>query len=638
MHSLRLLLVLAGIVLLAGAAQGQVATAIVVEGQPVPGNDAYLVDSISLPAVNHAGGWAFNLNSVMDAETIALAYGTLDGIAAADILRTETTVGDYEQNSWESFCGLGGNGLAYSPSCTRLSDGQTGLDSVWYEDTVVAIEEEVYPYAEGYWWSFGSRPGATQDGIPFFVGGITDSQGGSTQKRGLFYGPDATPLIIGGDMIDGLPDPVVDGSGAVSFDYRFSAYGTHYLAEVATETGSSTNDNNMVSDGAVVLVDGQPVSEGSPLPAAAGGLPGENWDNFDYTAITEDGHWLLTGDTDGDTATDEFLMIDGMIILREGDLVDGMPLDGGIERAYMNEQGDWACVWDVVTAEGAKEALLLNGEIVLMVGMPVDVDGDGNPDPDAVVTDFTGIAALAVADRDDLGRALVYFTADIEVGDPITGGGGLELPADEAAGLDEAYSEAPGTRAEVEMGLVLVPEGSVPVYLAEFDAVDQGGRIELRWRIHGQGMANQFAVRARQGDELRMLTAQGDGPGRFRAEDRPAAGEVTYELLHEVDGDWELLAEKTLTPDLMAGVRLIGAQPNPFNPQTKVMLSLGREQHVRVTIHDAVGRQVAVLHDGLLAAGEHGLPWSGERVASGVYFARLLADEGVAQAKLLLVK
>jgi len=465
MRSLSTIILLLSITLFAAIAQGQVASALVIEGELLADGSEYTADSIAGAAVNNSQGWAFNMHALDAAGgTISLAFGTLDGMAAADVLRTEQTIGDYQQNAWESFFGLSGVEVSYSPSCTRLSDGEDGLDGVWYGDTIVGIEQEPYPHMADTWWSFGSRPGATQDGIPYFVGGITDELGGSTDIRGLFYGFDTTPLIIGGMMIDGLDDPVVNGSGAVSFDYRFSAFGTNYLAEVATETGSSNNDNHMVSNGAVLLVGSLPVSEGSPIPEVAGGLPGENWDNFDYVGITEGGQWLLTGDTDGDTATDEFLMLNGGILLREGDMIDGIILVGSIESAYLNEQGDWACVWDIDAGGEDIEALIINGEIVLYEGMEIDIDGDGVVDPDAVLTAFTGIASLALADRNESGLALAYFTADVDVNMPGPAlDAGQWLRADEAAGLDEDYLEEPRTRAEVEMGLVFMPEGVVSI-------------------------------------------------------------------------------------------------------------------------------------------------------------------------------
>ena len=47
----------------------------------------------------------------------------------------------------------------------------------------------------------GSRPGVSNDTIPYWVGGITNVEGGITVLRGLFYGTDASPLLMGGDIV-----------------------------------------------------------------------------------------------------------------------------------------------------------------------------------------------------------------------------------------------------------------------------------------------------------------------------------------------------------------------------------------------------------------------------------------------------
>ncbi|MDX1547438.1 MAG: choice-of-anchor B family protein, partial [Rhodothermales bacterium] len=54
-----------------------------------------------------------------------------------------------------------------------------------------------------------------------------------------------------------------------------------------------------------------------------------------------------------------------------------------------------------------------------------------------------------------------------------------------------------------------------------------------------------------------------------------------------------------------AGFALAAAYPNPFNPQTTVMLAVDRAQPIRVAVYDALGREVARLHEGPLAAGTH---------------------------------
>src|SRR5690606_17083965 len=52
------------------------------------------------------------------------------------------------------------------------------------------------------------------------------------------------------------------------------------------------------------------------------------------------------------------------------------------------------------------------------------------------------------------------------------------------------------------------------------------------------------------------------------------------------------------------GYRLCPAFPIPFNPQTTVAPALQAARHVRLAVYDALGAQVAVLHEGELAGGK----------------------------------
>ena len=154
--------------------------------------------------------------------------------------------------------------------------------------------------------------------------------------------------------------------------------------------------------------------EDDPVPESIGGLPGEVWDNFDFTGITEAGDYFFTGDTnDVDTSLDEIMVVNGVIARREGDVIDGEVVSGSIEGAYMNEQGDCAYIWDI--QDNSLEALFFNGELLLKEGDAVDIDGDGVIDPDTAITSFTGISTLSCSDRDAEGMVNIYFTADVDI-------------------------------------------------------------------------------------------------------------------------------------------------------------------------------------------------------------------------------
>ena len=66
-------------------------------------------------------------------------------------------------------------------------------------------------------------------------------------------------------------------------------------------------------------------------------------------------------------------------------------------------------------------------------------------------------------------------------------------------------------------------------------------------------------------------------------------------------------------------------RPNPFNPTTVIRYQLSVASHVRLTVYDLLGREVATLVDGVQSAGVHSALFSGTECASGIYFYRLSA-------------
>lgn len=85
------------------------------------------------------------------------------------------------------------------------------------------------------------------------------------------------------------------------------------------------------------------------------------------------------------------------------------------------------------------------------------------------------------------------------------------------------------------------------------------------------------------------------------------------------------------------GLGLPFPNPAPAAP-VSVPLALARAGHVEVSVVDALGRTVAVLHDGELAAGAHVVRWDARRAAAGVYVVRLRGDAGSAARRVLVVR
>ena len=95
--------------------------------------------------------------------------------------------------------------VAYSPSCTDLVSGTTGIDGVWVDGAPLALEFDPIASLPGTVWRFASRPGITANGIAYFVGGIDDATSGANLGNGLFVGNPPVPVLRTGDDGLGLP-------------------------------------------------------------------------------------------------------------------------------------------------------------------------------------------------------------------------------------------------------------------------------------------------------------------------------------------------------------------------------------------------------------------------------------------------
>lgn len=81
--------------------------------------------------------------------------------------------------------------------------------------------------------------------------------------------------------------------------------------------------------------------------------------------------------------------------------------------------------------------------------------------------------------------------------------------------------------------------------------------------------------------------------------------------------------------------------PNPFNPVTKIKFdipSIIKDNIVKVTVYDILGKEQAVLVNQNLKAGRYEADWDASAYPSGVYFYRITAGEFTDTRKMILVK
>lgn len=82
----------------------------------------------------------------------------------------------------------------------------------------------------------------------------------------------------------------------------------------------------------------------------------------------------------------------------------------------------------------------------------------------------------------------------------------------------------------------------------------------------------------------------------------------------------------------------VSAYPNPFNPTTQIRFSIPESGSVQLSVYDILGREVAIIMNGILTAGEHQATFDATNLSSGVYLYTLRAGNTVLTGKLLLVR
>jgi hypothetical protein len=141
-----------------------------------------------------------------------------------------------------------------------------------------------------------------------------------------------------------------------------------------------------------------------------------------------------------------------------------------------------------------------------------------------------------------------------------------------------------------------------------------------------------------------------------------AAGNISALNFAQYGGVTLTSVESPSAPVMVSSYRLEQNYPNPFNPTTRIayvipsgagsglqvagsgktagsgLQIVGSERHVQLVIYDVLGREVAVLVDGLQSPGRHEVMFNASRLSSGAYFYRLTAGQYSETKKLMLVR
>lgn len=78
--------------------------------------------------------------------------------------------------------------------------------------------------------------------------------------------------------------------------------------------------------------------------------------------------------------------------------------------------------------------------------------------------------------------------------------------------------------------------------------------------------------------------------------------------------------------------------PNPFNPSTTISFDVPVHDFLQIKVFDMLGREVAVLYEGVKDAGRHSIQFDAAGLSSGLYYYQLKADNFVSTRKMSFTK
>lgn len=219
---------------------------------------------------------------------------------------------------------------------------------------------------------------------------------------------------------------------------------------------------------------------------------------------------------------------------------------------------------------------------------------------------------------------------------------------------EPSFVGAWGTYPFFESGVVLVSSIGEGLFIVEPDVSPVRGlagsvrreAADLQWSLL-PGIATSHLLlehrppRASQWQQVDRIDGQsGAGiPDEYSVQDLQP-GEHEFRVRHVTPDASVSVSQSTTVRVLPAGrYSVTGPFPNPAHERTRLQIALDRAQVLRVTLYDALGRRVAMLHDGSVEAGVlRTVSIQARQRASGTYFLRLQGEHFRATRKLVIAR
>lgn len=184
----------------------------------------------------------------------------------------------------------------------------------------------------------------------------------------------------------------------------------------------------------------------------------------------------------------------------------------------------------------------------------------------------------------------------------------------------------------------------LPVTLTDLKAVAKKSDIELTWKTQSEqnnkGFEIQRSTDAANWSAIGFVNGAGESNVTldYKYTDKNLAAGIYYYRLRQVDFDNKFTYSPVVSAEIKASATLTLYQntPNPFNKSTTIRFDLPKQGKIKLAVYDVHGREVKVLVNDVKQAGTHIVNFDANTLSSGIYYYRLITENGNAVRKMII--
>jgi photosystem II stability/assembly factor-like uncharacterized protein len=221
----------------------------------------------------------------------------------------------------------------------------------------------------------------------------------------------------------------------------------------------------------------------------------------------------------------------------------------------------------------------------------------------------------------------------------------LSATSTEVTDYNTVYSIGDGTF--ISQGTTVVSfDNIIPVELTSFTSVINNDEVNLNWKTATETNNFGFDIERRSNETewIKLGFVKGSGnsttPNAYTFSDKNTVGRSKfYYRLKQLDmnGTYKFsnVIEVEIVPTKYA---LYQNYPNPFNSNTIIRYQLPKQSKVVIKIYNILGSEVIELLNGKKEAGIYEVEFNADKLSSGTYIYKIIADNFIESKKMLLLK